>query len=103
MMTVKCSECDCVMDLCKDVDFKHCGVPSKRVAALQFIDLISKIPLSFSITQDRSLQPRWVLRYCVYRQLRLVKIVLSISLAIIYKALYLDMLQDTRQQDLQLL
>ena len=23
-MTMKCSECDCVMDLCKDVDFKHC-------------------------------------------------------------------------------
>ena len=21
---MKCSECDCVMDLCKDVDFKHC-------------------------------------------------------------------------------
>jgi hypothetical protein len=23
-MTMKCSECDCVMDLCKNVDFKHC-------------------------------------------------------------------------------
>ena len=23
-MTVKCSECDCVMDFCKDVDLKHC-------------------------------------------------------------------------------
>ena len=23
-MTMKCSECDCVMALCKDVDFKHC-------------------------------------------------------------------------------
>ena len=21
---MKCSECDCVMDLCKNVDFKHC-------------------------------------------------------------------------------
>ncbi len=30
-MTMKCSECDCVMDLCKDVDFKHCMRCTKQI------------------------------------------------------------------------
>ena len=28
---MKCSECDCVMDLCKDVDFKHCMRCTKQI------------------------------------------------------------------------
>ena len=30
-MTMKCSECDCVMDLCKDADFKHCVRCTKQM------------------------------------------------------------------------
>jgi hypothetical protein len=30
-MTMKCTECDCVLDLCKDVDFKHCMRCTKQI------------------------------------------------------------------------
>ena len=34
---MKCSECDCVMDLCKDVDFKHCKWCTKQTCCCNTI------------------------------------------------------------------
>ena len=42
MMTMKCSECDCVMDLCKDVDFKHCMRCTKQTCCCITIHKLNK-------------------------------------------------------------
>ena len=42
MMTVKCSECDCVMDFCKDVDLKHCMRCTKQTCCCVTIHKANK-------------------------------------------------------------
>ena len=41
-MTVKCSECDCVMDFCKDVDLKHCMRCTKQTCCCVTIHKANK-------------------------------------------------------------
>jgi hypothetical protein len=41
-MTMKCSECDCVMDLCKDIDFKHCIRCTKQTCCCITIHKLNK-------------------------------------------------------------
>ena len=51
---MKCSEC--VMDLCKDIYFKHCiRCISKHVVASQFINLTNKIPILTFFHHTRTL------------------------------------------------
>jgi hypothetical protein len=105
-LTMKCSECDCVMDLCKEIDFKHCMRCTKQKCCCITIHKLNNKQNStlifFYNTRTLFAAALGIEILCIWQQ-RLVKIVLCISLAIICKVLFLDTLWDTQQQDLQLL
>ena len=103
-MTMKCSECDCVLDFYKDVDFKHCMRCNKQICCCATIHKPNNQNSTltfFHHTRTLFAAALGIQILCISGQ-KLVKIAHSIFWATIYKELFLDILWDTQEQDLQL-
>ena len=102
----KCSECDCISELCKIVDSKHCMRCTKKICCcitMHRPEKKSHILMFFHHTRTLFAAALGIEILCISAaEIGENSAFYFFFLATIYKELFLDISWDTQQQDLQL-